>query len=221
MAFGSGHRGHPVARQLMMSGVTTIMPNASPCHHVHALMKIAGWESPWISASDVTPMPAATAALTAHAMTNLRTCCPLPNGPLAAWRRISAAARRASRVLPVPIRNASSGSPWMERLVRRGPEPDAGPDARSNEQHGREGDARWRPHRGRVTRWNGEQQRKLRRREIHRGQQAHLAQLGEAAGECGGSQDEAVRNGQGDATTSTSEGSREAGGDEEVYRTGR
>ena len=89
-----------------------------------------------MSASDVTPIPAAIVALTAHRDDELEDL--LVRFRIARSPRSAESARpqaRASRVLPVAIRNASSGESLDREIGQRGAEPDAGPDARSPEQH--------------------------------------------------------------------------------------
>ncbi len=81
MSFGNDQRGHPAARQLRMSGATMIIPEASPSHQVHRWTRTSEIGSAWSIASEVTPMVAAIAALSALKPTNLTTSSPLSKRP--------------------------------------------------------------------------------------------------------------------------------------------
>ena len=81
IAFGNDHRRQAPTYQLAMSGVTMIMPEASPCHHVQALTTNSLQGSAFKSETELTPTAAAMAALRAANPANLTTASPVSKLP--------------------------------------------------------------------------------------------------------------------------------------------
>ena len=77
IAFGNDHRRQAPTYQLAMSGVTMIMPEASPCHHVQALTTNSLEGSGFKSEIELTPIAAAIVALSAAKPANLMTASPV------------------------------------------------------------------------------------------------------------------------------------------------